>query len=160
MRIRLFVLLIICTAGRAGTQSSPPAPLRIPAEVCYEFAYPDLSRTTRPAPNADLLYAQFAMLQPGTDSGGVRTGTAKRSQFWEMFLVGGRWVARRDSMQLRFSNGFSGVVYQLGRDIGDTISGSVRFNYDVVGQSPPPERTIGHRLPCTSAKLQSPRRPP
>jgi hypothetical protein len=50
--------------------------------------------------------------------------------FWAMFQAGAEWIAvRADSAQLRFTNGFSFVTYDLGVH-GDTLRGTAHILFD------------------------------
>src|SRR6266550_1731235 len=111
--------------------------LHVNSQRCYHLHY---SKATKDDPGA--LFAEFVLIEPGVDSGDVRSGASVRdtSGFWKMFLVGGRWQHDSANLVLRFSNGFSGVVYRFEAAAGDTLKGQMRFLYDVVNQRPPQRR--------------------
>jgi len=73
-----------------------------------------------------------------------------------MFLAGATWQQRADTLELDFSNGFSGVRIVLHPAAADSLSGLVWFDYDVIDQRPPATPVSAVRIPCSVARLQSP----
>ena len=146
-RLLSLALALTCLALTASCGVRPG--LRIASERCYRLdygaSYPgDLSSR----------FATFIVLEPGTDSGSIRSGPPSR--FWEMFLVGGRWQREGTALVLHFSNGSSGVRYHFAQTESDTLKGAMQVLYDVVGQSPPPAPVAAIRIQCQDARLGGP----
>src|SRR5258708_5473809 len=126
---------------------------RVDVEQCYRLTY---EHRAHDDPNQML--ARFVAIEPGKDSGAVRSGTSPSdpsSTFWRMFLVGGYWARVDRALELEFSNGFSAMSYRFSEIAGDTLRGQMQFYYDVVGQSPAPAPVTAIRIPCRQATLQA-----
>src|SRR6266576_4426779 len=148
MRCRTIVLVIalLATVRSAFTQSPPDT------AVCYRLAYPIAGHD-----DPSQLFAEYIEIQTAHDRiarSGV--GKGKSLQCWRMFLTGGTWEHSKDTLIVHFTNGFSGVRYDLAPLGKDSLSGQVAFLYDVDGQSPPPRPVTASRLGCDQAYLQSP----
>lgn len=145
-RALLVTIMLFWTARPAFTQSPPDT------SVCYRLAYTSGGRD-----DLSKLFAEYIEVQTAHDriarSG---MGPGKSLQFWRMFLIGGTWDQSKDTLIVHFTNGFSGVRYELQPLGNDSLSGQVTFLYDVVDQRPPPSRVTASRLRCDQAHLQSP----
>ena len=129
--------------------------LRISAERCFLLTYSQIGTE-----DPHSLFAEDVALEPGTDSGEVRSGASARdtSGFWRMFLLGAHWQRDSADLVLHFSNGFSAVVYRFRPTDGDTLKGQLQFLYDVVDQQPPPAPVVATRIRCEGAHFQSPQK--
>ncbi len=143
----LAVSIMLFAVARAASTQTPRD-----TATCYRLAYASNGRD-----NPSELFAEYVEVQTAHDriarSG---MGPDKSQDFWRMFLVGGTWERRVDTLIVHFTNGFSGVDYKLEPVGKDSLSGQVAFLYDVVGQSPPPTSVTASRLQCDEAYLQSP----
>ena len=124
-------------------------PLRISSESCYRLDYGGSN-----SKDLRTRFAAFVLLEPGTDSGSIRSGPPSR--FWQMFLIGGRWRREGGALVLHFTNGFSGVRYHFDQAGPDTLKGEMQFEYDVVGQSPLPAPVVATHIQCQDARLSGP----
>ena len=125
-----------------------------PAEECYRLEYAPRDGEQP----GDLFAGYVALAADSSVRSGMGPGQPQR--FWNMFLVGGTWARRPDTLTLSFSNGFSSVEYRLVRTAPDALHGETEFLYDVVGESPPPYQVTAYAIPCPEAHLQSPRPDP
>ena len=148
MSRRALVLLIALFAiGRSAfTQSAPDT------SVCYRLAYRSGGRE-----DPSQLFAEYIEVQTAHDriarSG---MGPGKSLEFWRMFLNGGTWEQSKDTLFVHFTNGFSGVRYELQPLGRDSLLGQVAFLDDVLDQRPPPSPVTAFKLRCEQAHLQSP----
>jgi len=145
-RALVVTIALLATVRSAFTQSPPDT------SVCYRLAYPSGGRD-----DPSELFADYIEIQTAHDriarSG---MGPGKSLRFWRMFLIGGTWDRSKDTLIVHFTNGFSGVRYELQPAGKDSLSGQVTFLYDVVDQRPPPSPVTAFRLRCDQALLQSP----
>ena len=134
-----FTLLIALLPAFAQSQDS---------HICYELSHA-ASALTNPS-DAESLPVAVA-LGPGNDSGLVRSqaNPADRIKFWEMFQNGrARWKrAAPDRIQLRFTNGFTVVEYDLVVK-SDSMSGTAVVRFDVIDRDPPRFLVSGRRQEC------------
>ena len=153
MRSRLTIWLAMFTylASLSGCGRVPR--ISISADRCYLLLYGQSS-----ADKPSQLFAQFVALEPGIDSGEVRSGPDRgdTTGFWRMFEVGGHWQRDSTDLVIRFSNGSSDVVYRFSPASAQTLKGEMRFLYDVVDQRPPPIPVAGLHIRCEDAHLESP----
>jgi len=144
--------------------ASPASGQRRQAE-CFTAAY------SQPVGEAfaELFPARIALL-PGTTSGGVETQRAPRdtTAFWRMFGRRATWTrTTADSLQLAFSNGFTGIPFALTRS-GDGYEGTVTIYYDFTVDTVPsmhvrltPEKCPAQRALSSSSTRRGVRhRPP
>lgn len=120
--------------------------------TCYHLSY-RASGQDDPAQ----LFAEYVAVHNAPDHL-VRSGMGptRPQDFWRMFLVGGTWDQRGDTLSLHFTNGFSGVLYKFTPASADSLSGQVWFLYDVVDERPPPVAVVAVPVPCSAAFLQGP----
>ena len=137
------LVTVACDAAKpdADGAPSPALPLQILSPRCYGAAYDSLAG----AVELDLLPAHLALL-PGADSGEVRSAPspADTMGFWRMFMVPGtaHWSrGKGDSLDLSFSNGFSGITMAIRADSA-RLAGVVTFHYDVITDDPLPQATL------------------
>jgi hypothetical protein len=158
MPLRRFLpLAVVATLAACGGQpavqsaeAAEPARLEGRDTVCYRMAY-----APTPGDDEGVPFADYVALDPGPDRV-ARSGTEQPSGFWWMFLIGGSWQRRGDTLDVRFTNGFSGVRYLLAPTSGAALSGQVWFLYDVVDERPPPVPVTASPIACSDARLQSP----
>ena len=145
-RAPVLIIALFATAGSAFAQSPRDT------AVCYRLAYPSAGHN-----DPIQLFAEYIEIQTAHDKI-ARSGVGRGSslQFWRMFLTGGTWEQRADTLIVHFTNGFSGVRYELQPVGKDSLGGQVAFLYDVVDQRPPPSPVTALRLRCDQAYLQSP----
>jgi hypothetical protein len=115
---------------------------------------------------AELFPARIA-LHPGTKSGRVETQRAPTDTtgFWRMFQWRAGWTRpTADSLQLSFSNGFTGIPFDLARS-GDGYEGTVTIYYDFTVDTVPsmhvrltPEKCPAHRPRSSGSMRRSVRR--
>ncbi len=145
-------LASVVLTGLALVTSSCTARSTFPitSQRCYRLEYDNS--------DASSSFAEFVLLEPGTDSGEVRSGRARgdTSRFWRMFLVDGQWKRDGEHLILDFSNGFSGVTYRLDAQGAQSLEGEMRFLYDVVDQRPPPAPVHARSIRCQDANIESP----
>lgn len=158
MPLRRFLpLAIIATLAACGGQPSvqraeaaEPARSEGRDTVCYRMAYAPV-----PHDSSGAVFADYLALDPGPDNV-ARSGTERPNNFWWMFVAGGSWQRRGDTLEVRFSNGFSGVRYLLAPAGGAALKGQVWFLYDVIDERPPPVPVTASPIACSGARLQSP----
>src|SRR6266700_2200565 len=98
----LAVSIMLFAVARAASTQTPRD-----TATCYRLAYASNGRD-----NPSELFAEYVEVQTAHDriarSG---MGPDKSQDFWRMFLVGGTWERRVDTLIVHFTNGFSGVDY-------------------------------------------------
>ena len=141
IRSVLAAWLAFTIACRPVTPGTEPSAIAQGAE-CYALTY-------RP-PEAAGAFPSRVALEVGRDRGRAAwLPTASDTLgIWSMFQQASSWQREAgDTVAVRFSNGFSGVVLLLAPQ--DSVwTGQAQWLSDVVGQNPPPTPLEARRVPC------------
>jgi hypothetical protein len=121
--------------------------LPMPAEgaTCYAVAYA--------ADSLAPIFPAFLILDPGLDSAAAFWPPTSRDKVgvWRMFYQGyWKHPGATDSLDIRFSNGFSTVAVRVGGQPGESLFGDATWYTDVIDSMPPHSALRADRTDCTN----------
>jgi hypothetical protein len=140
---RALLPLVVLGCGQRRSNRNIPTPS--PEAICIAVAYDSLE-----APSTFPTLIALDPPERGDSGRAFWMPPQKASRVWQMFYAGGSWHRySSDSVEYRFSNGFTVVVMRARSDSAN-VQGRATWLSDVVGNDFSAPFT-GHQLSCADA---------